>query len=87
MTTHNEGEIASRNFQVEAISKRVDSQNDPLFAETKDEVIADRKFLLEFVRRQAAQLKAVRQLADTSVHRISAEDLITALEQTADDAE
>jgi hypothetical protein len=89
MTIHNEGPITARKAQLEAIAARVDAPSDYWSGdgETKDQIIEDRKFLLEFVREQAAQLKAVRRLADESVHRISAEDLVAALEQTLEETE
>lgn len=86
MTTHNENESVVRNSRLEAITTRVEAPSESWFAETKDQVIEDRKFLLQFVREQAAQLKAVRRLADESVHRISPEDLVAALEQTVEES-
>lgn len=81
MTTHDD-KTSIRNSQIEAIASRVNAPSPTWYGETKDEIIEDRRILLEFVREQAAQLKNVRRLADESVHRISPEDLVSALEQT-----
>lgn len=89
MTTQKENKVAGstdQSAQLEEIANRVDAPAEQWNAETKDQVIEDRKVLLHFVRRQAAQLKSVRRLADESVHRISVEDLIAALEQPLEDS-
>jgi hypothetical protein len=90
MTTQKKNKIgvqADHSAQIEEIAKRVDTPAEQWSAETKDQVIEDRKVLLQFVRRQAVQLKSVRRLADESVHRISVEDLVAALEQSLEDTE
>lgn len=87
MTTRNEDATAIRNSQIEAIASRVNAPSPTWYGETKDQIIEDRKILLEFVREAAAQLKAVRRLADESVHRISPEDLVAALEQSVEESE
>lgn len=87
MTARDEVPITARNAQLEAIAARVDAPSESWLSETKDQVIEDRRVLLKFVREQASQLKEVRRLADESVPRISAEDLVAALEQTVKNAE
>lgn len=82
MTASNENRGSLRDAQLKAIAERISSASDTGCSDADAQLVDDRKVLLEFVRELASQLKAVRRLADNSVHRISVEDLVAALEQT-----